>query len=295
MMKLKEIALGGLGFSRLVKKSIISPSTLYCRSNNPDFIIIGAQKSGTSSLFFWLNQHPQIMGSKIKEIHYFNNKKYFGINNEEYKRYFTGKSKLHFEATPAYIYHPGSCENIYSDYPHIKLIAVLRNPVNRAYSAYNHYRSLFLRWRYDEAKKNTKRREGNLLYKKFFQDRNKFPSFRECINIELDIISRSDIYEPGILRRGIYYPQIKKYVDQFGKESLLLLGFKDLIEDVPGTLNRVCDFVGADKIDWRNLKSEPKNQRNYPEKLSDEDREFLEDFYQEPNQQLFNSFGTFNW
>jgi hypothetical protein len=110
----------------------------------PDFIIIGAQKSGTSSLHYYLDQHPDFCASSEKELHYFNRHVHFGKPLAEYEANFRSfRKKKHFESTPAYIYHPGALDLIKKTYPEIKLIAVLRDPVKRSYSAWNHYRQTF--------------------------------------------------------------------------------------------------------------------------------------------------------
>jgi hypothetical protein len=95
-------------------KIVQSPQALLYPSSDPDLIIIGAQKSGTTSLHYYLEQHPDIAGSTIKETHYFNNAIHFGVSHQRYRQYFKGKSKFHFESTPAYLYAPETPEKIKS-------------------------------------------------------------------------------------------------------------------------------------------------------------------------------------
>jgi len=292
---MKRIVRAGLKLVRVVKWYLNDPSLIYARSNDPDFLILGAQKSGTSSLFNWLGQHPQMRGSVNKELHYFNNGIYFGKDLRWYRQQFPGKAVLHFEATPAYIYSATTCENIHRTYPHIKMIVILRNPVDRAFSAYNHYRSVFAHWRQSDAIKNKQYLRGDRLHTSFFQDREVFPSFRECIDIELDLANDPEIFEPSILRRGVYLPQLQNYINCFGPDKLMIIGFKDLTERTTETLNAICTFLGADPFDWTRVSIRPQNQRSYPNSLSDEDRAFLEAYYKEPNEELLRAFGTFNW
>ncbi len=277
------------------RRHLNDPSLLFFRANDPAFIIIGAQKSGTSSLFHWLCQHPNMRGSVIKEVHYFNTKIHYGMDHRAYRRHFRGRAAYHFEATPAYMYHPGSCENMYRVYPNIKLIAILRNPVDRAYSAYNHYRSMFPRWRTSATLNSASRRNGNLTQALFFENREEFPSFRECIDLELEISKDPEFFEPSILRRGIYLPQLQKFTDRFGRDKLLIVGFKDLTEQTPETLDRICLFLGAHPFDWSQAALLPQHQRPYVQELSHDDRVFLESYYKEPNDALFQTYGTFNW
>jgi hypothetical protein len=199
-VKLKSIARSGLILYQSAKRYINDPSLIYSRSNHPDFLIIGAQKSGTSSLFNWLNKHPQMRGSSIKEIHYFNNHIHFGRDINWYCKNFPGKAVFRFEATPAYMYSPHTCESIHRTYPSMKFIVVLRNPVDRAYSAYNHYRSHFAKRGYNVSIQNIPRRDGNRLYELFFRDRDTFPTFRECLDMEMELIDKPEIFEPALLR-----------------------------------------------------------------------------------------------
>ncbi|MEM1260746.1 MAG: sulfotransferase domain-containing protein, partial [Bacteroidota bacterium] len=108
----------------------------------PDFLVIGAMKSGTSSLLEYLVDHPQIKKGKEKEIHFFD--KYFSKGVEWYETQFPKKEEnsdfLTGEATPAYLLFPSIPKKVYELYPDVKLIVILRNPVDRAFS--NHKMNL---------------------------------------------------------------------------------------------------------------------------------------------------------
>jgi len=272
-----------------------NPSAIFHQSNDPDFIVIGAQKSGTSSLHYYLDQHPDIAGSTIKETHYFNDAIYFGIPHRRYRQYFKGKSAFHFESTPAYLYSPETAENIKSYYPNIKLIILLREPGARAYSAWNHYLTLFPNWVNNSSIQNKPTRAGNHLYQFLFEGRQSFPTFRECLDTELDMIKNGVGYEPALLRRGLYLEQIETYLSFFDASQIKIIAFKDFVSNIPATLDSVCNFVGAKPVDWSGLKSEPRNKRAYSEPMSNDDRAFLDAFYEEPNEKLFQQFGRMNW
>jgi hypothetical protein len=115
----------------------------------PDFLIVGAQKSGTSSLFAYLSQHPQILAASKKETHYFDggrqNSKINNFQSRELwcRTYFPLKIKMRsgfktFEATPEYIFHPKAPQRIHKLLPNIKMILLLRNPTDRAIFHYYH-------------------------------------------------------------------------------------------------------------------------------------------------------------
>lgn len=263
-------------------------------SNDPSFIVIGSQKSGTSSLHYYLDQHPEIKGSSPKEIHFFDRDIYFGKSIKKYKKHFKGsRRKYHFESSPSYLYIPDTAANLHTQYPDIKLVVTLRDPVKRAYSAWNHYRQLFESKK--EAFKSRRRREGNLLYDALFEGRDVFPSFRECMEIELNLIQKDTGFEPALLRRGLYLQQLEEYWKFFAPEQMHIIGFKDLISDANNTLNQLCRFVGVNEIDWSKIDREPKNARDYVEPMNDDDQQFLKHFYAEPNRQLFERIGPVNW
>ena len=259
-------------------------------------MIIGTQKAGTSSLHHYLSQHPDIVGSRPKEVGYFQRNMHFGATLDDYRRAFRGShERLHFEATPEYLYHPNVATAIHDVYPTMKFIVLLREPGKRAYSAWNHYRDHFETGKYKTAILDKPRLPGNLLASKLFENRSKFPSFRECIDIELEMIANDEGFEPGILRRGLYLDQLKEYWKYFDKEQFLILGFKDLVEDPESTLNKVTNFLGVTPFEVSRIKAEPKNQRKYTDPLSPEDRKFLDEYYEVPNSRLFDAVGPLNW
>ena len=264
--------------------------------HQPNFIIIGAQKAGTSSLYYYLNQHPDLSGSVPKEIHFFNRDFYFGKSVESYEGHFRGwRTKKYFEATPAYLYTPDTYKVLHDLYPDLKLIVILRDPVKRAYSGWNMYKDFFDKNQVDVQIKSKPHREGDLLYKKLYEGREVFPSFRECVDIELDLIKSGEGFEPAILRRGLYLDQLNHYWNSFGKEKILILGFNDLVKDTENTLKAITDFLEIQDVGWSFLEKEPRNTRSYTEPILESDKKFLEDFYRQPNKELFDAIGHVNW
>jgi hypothetical protein len=114
----------------------------------PDFIIIGGQRCGTTSLFNYLTQHPDVFPSCPKEVHYFSIHYHKGVNwyrshfplvmQKSYVERGHDRRFVAGEATPYYIAHPHAPQRIAETVPEAKLIVLLRNPVDRAYSHY-HY------------------------------------------------------------------------------------------------------------------------------------------------------------
>jgi len=115
------------------------------RRGLPDFLVIGAQRSGTTTLFYDLCRHPQVAGSPVKEVHFFDH--HFSRGVGWYRSFFPptaaqerarrrGGELLGGEATPNYLFHPAAPERAAETVPHVRLIAILRDPVDRAYSHY---------------------------------------------------------------------------------------------------------------------------------------------------------------
>ena len=112
----------------------------------PDFFVIGVVRSGTTSLFHYLGQHPNIENASYDELGYFDDNFHLGLN--WYRSLFPMKSTramveskykkfLTYDVTPFYIYNPTVVDRIFKFSPDTKIIGILRNPIDRAYSNYN--------------------------------------------------------------------------------------------------------------------------------------------------------------
>ncbi|TDT43466.1 sulfotransferase domain-containing protein [Halospina denitrificans] len=263
--------------------------------HQPDFLIVGAQKSGTTSLFSYLQEREGFLGSLPKEVHFFdredNYKKGFGW----YESHFIkppGKNGLHYEASPTYLFRPKVPERLYEYNPTLKIIILLREPISRAYSAWNMYRQWseegFVPW---AIQNDPYGRKESRIYQVFFK--NGCPSFSDYINIEMDLINEGDAEdEPTLLRRGIYKPQIERYIDAFGSKRVLVLGFNEL-KTAPETVLKKCyDFLGVPCSELsKTPPGEIKNKRTYPSNISPEDLKTLQEWYAPANDDLFNYLG----
>src|SRR5436305_6206283 len=106
-----------------------------------DFIVAGAQKSGTTALHYFLSKHPDICMGDQQEIHFFDNDRLF-ISEPDYgqlhKHYpLLARSAIAGDCTPSYLYHEPAAERIWKYNPKIKLLLILRNPVDRAFGQLN--------------------------------------------------------------------------------------------------------------------------------------------------------------
>ena len=207
----------------------------------PSFIIIGAQKGGTSSLFHYLKYHPQIKRPIKKEMQFFNSNYSKGAN--WYLAHFPFKSLTHItgEATPDYIFDEYTPERIKELYPHIKLIALLRNPIERAYSAYHMNRRLGVDPR---------------------------PTFDEAVTFEINHIdsnSELNLSEKNnflYLSRGKYAKQLAHWLDYFDRDQLLVIGSNWFYSNTEEALLKIYEFLDIKPLLPPVLK--PINVGSYP-------------------------------
>lgn len=185
----------------------------------PNFIIAGTEKSGTSSLVFYLREHSSIYIPSIKEIYFFNNESNFNKGIEWYEKWFSGWSgeKAVGECTPLYMYDPICSKKIADLFPEIKLIFILRNPVDRAYSNYWH-----------------QVRAGR-----------EFQPFEESLKKSRNRIIKNKYNSRhySYLDKGFYYIQLRRFMDRFSREQIHVIKFDDLIKYSEETLNRIYSFL----------------------------------------------------
>ena len=186
----------------------------------PNFIIIGAHKAGTTSLYVYLKSHPQIFMPELKEARYFafdpknpdhikKVPKIFPISTlKEYSALFDNVNDevVYGEASPEYLNSEYAADKIYRHIPNARLIVSLRNPVDRAYSHFlmNH-------------------RAGDI----------------KNIRVQDYKLSYDDA------RKGYYYPKLKKYYDTFNREQIKVILFDDLVEDTTRTVQDIFSFLGV--------------------------------------------------
>src|SRR5215208_8528317 len=103
----------------------------------PDFLILGAQKAGTTALYAYLRWHPQITGPSFKEVSFFD--RHYARGERWYRAHLPmRRSSIVGEASPSYLFHPLAPERVAQMLPNARLVALLRNPVDRAFSHYQH-------------------------------------------------------------------------------------------------------------------------------------------------------------
>ena len=243
----------------------------------PDFIVIGAQKAGTSSLFYYLTQHPQLIPSKKKEIHFFDGGKdpRFDVYDEGlpfYRAHFplsfqlTNRQKV-FEATPIYLFHPMAPQRLHKFLPHVKLIVLLRNPTDRAISHYFHSRR---KGHETLPIGDAMQAEDGRLKRPFDQANVLDPSFRFH----------------SYKARGLYEQQLKRYLRYFPMQQLLILNSEDLFTEPHKVLHKVFEFVGVNATFAIN-DLRPRNAHKKPEPVPLAVRVYLNSFFQPYHRPLY--------
>jgi len=273
-------------FPRFFGEAILSTILFYRmrRSGNrplPHFLIIGAQKGGTSSLYRYLSQHPQILPGIRKEIHFFDLHYHKGV--KWYQAHFPLLQDccITGEASPFYLCHPHAPKRIFQRIPNVKLIVLLRNPVERAISHYFHtVRHKREKLSIEEAFRNEERR-----------------ILPELAKMKKDESYSSDVYQRHSYKsRGIYVDQLKAYAEYFDREQMIILSSEDFFHNSAETLKKVFSFLNV-APEFSPDDISPKNVGMYDSEVVPESiYQYLTDYFAAYNEELYEFLGSdFEW
>ncbi|MCP4308159.1 MAG: sulfotransferase domain-containing protein [bacterium] len=256
----------------------------------PDYLIIGAQRSGTTSLQQLLCAHPNITSARLmKGVHYFDTAYHKGSDwyrlqfpTTAYARLLEGRTGAPLrvgEASPYYIFHPLALDRIHNDLPGVKLIAILRDPVERAISHHKH----------------EVRRENEPL-----ELQAALEAEASRLEGEAERIVRN---QPGYnskahqtfsyVARGHYIKEVRSMLESFGRDRVLILSSEQLFSDPGPACSRIFEFLEVppwvpDGFPHMN----PTADTSVPESV----RKYLADAYAESNAELFALLGErFPW
>jgi hypothetical protein len=199
----------------------------------PNFFIVGAPRCGTTSLYSYLKEVPGVYMPRVKEPFYFSPNLVQGWHHPERmvtdKEQYLGLFKnakgyiAVGEASPSYLWDPDSPKLIHEAVPHARIIILLRDPIDRAYSHY-------------------------LLHMKTWA-----PARRSSF---ADHLTRGDISQLD-LQFGMYYEQVKRYLEIFGTEQVKVIIFEEFIQHLEQTVNEVLSFLGINyTVDAMRLKED---------------------------------------
>lgn len=236
----------------------------------PSFLIIGAQKSGTTSLYSCLTQHPRVESAFEKEVRYFNNHFHRGVN--WYKAHFPlgpGRRVISGEGEPSYLPNPIAAERVRELVPSARFVVMLRNPVDRAYSHYHH--------------RHTRGQEKR--------------TFEEVCEADMEVLKdgwaglpTADYVRLGHLHysylpRGFYYEQLKTWMDVFPRDQFLIVRAEDFFADSQAVFDDVLAHLGLPP--HRLEQGDKRNVGGYSQSMSDETRARLEAYFRPQNQRLY--------
>ncbi len=233
----------------------------------PDFLILGAQKAGTTALYAYLRWHPEITGPSFKEVSFFD--RHHAHGERWYRAHMPARRRsLVGEASPSYLFHPLAPERVASMLPDVRLIALLRNPVDRAFSHYQHEVALG--------------REPLSFEDAIDREEERMRGEVERMLREPSYFSHA-WWNHTYVARGRYAEQLERWFARFPRERLLVLFTEELAGDTAGTYRRVLDFLGAGAHD---LESYPRIFEREYEQMPRATRARLERLFEEPNRQL---------
>ncbi len=193
-----------------------------------DFFIVGAPNAGTTSLYHYLKEHPQIEMSSQKEPDYFSDTAiqeqgmYYGKNRidteEKYNTLFNVQKKdvIFGEGSVSYLFYSNAAQNIKAYNPIAKIIIILRNPIDRAFSHYlMDYRLGLVSDSFEDIiNKKSKHKNAHLFYQQY-------------------------------IKVGEYAAQLRRYFDIFDKNNILLIDYEDFKSDVASTVDSVYSFLNV--------------------------------------------------
>ncbi len=268
----------------------------------PDFLIIGIAKSGTTSLYGLISAHPHVIPAQSKEVHYFTDSRNYEMGTLRYRARFPsvpykrclavryGQKILSGEASSTYLFHPMVPSRVKALLPDVRLIVILRNPVDRAYSEYHMQ----------------------------VRERCESLTFEDAIRAEKDRTSyemeraRSDprfywsnLHRYSYLQKGHYAEQLTHWFRYYNKDQFLILTLEELKVDRRGVLDRVFEFLGLEPFDVGSLDPMPSyswikqfihepsdetdrgllNAYSYPE-MNPKTRAMLLDYFKPHNERL---------
>jgi hypothetical protein len=261
---------------RSEKTSLVLPDA----RTMPDFVIIGAQKCGTTFLYNLLTQHPHVEPATKKEIHYFDHRS--SKSPRWYHSHFPprkeGLSTITGESTPYYLFHPHTARRMAQVVPEAQLITVLRNPADRAYSHYH---------------QEVRRGHEPLTFEEAIE------AEEGRLRGEVDRMLKDEHYVSfnhqnfSYLARGIYVDQLVEWSRFFGDEQQLVLKSEDLFDQTLDVLDSVLGFLGMPG--WYPEVLEPCLKGSYAP-MNPVTRRQLRDYFEPHNRRLYEYLGVdFGW
>ncbi|WP_417258664.1 sulfotransferase domain-containing protein [Celeribacter sp.] len=193
-----------------------------------DFFIVGAAKSGTTSVFRHLKAHPEIFLPRDKEPHFFGDQRpkiKYGLypDFESYMSLFRNAKdgQIWGEGSTAYLYSETAPQEVFRHNPKAKILILLRDPRDRAYSLYWHHR----------------------------RDFHEKVSFEDALALEDERIAQKAPFGFHYLKSGLYYDSVRRWLETFGKDQVRIYTMEDLKQDSSSVMHDICAFLGVKEIE----------------------------------------------
>ncbi len=237
----------------------------------PDFLVLGAQKAGTTALYAYLRWHPNVSGPSWKEVSFFD--RHFWRGLRWYQGQFPLRSSRNLlavgEASPSYLFHPLAPQRVHALLPDAKLIVLVRDPVARAFSHYQHEVALG--------------REPLSFEQALAAEEERTRGEIDRMLVNPRYFSHA-WWDHTYTARGMYADQLERWFAVFPREQLLVLTNEELADDTAATYARVLDFLGVPQ--WTPRQGFPRVfDRDY-EAMPETTRTELRARFAEPNRRL---------
>lgn len=248
----------------------------------PSTLIIGAQRSGSTSLFNYLVQHPDVRSPLVKEVHYFD--LHYARGLHWYRGRFPLAHRLRppaitLDASPYYLPHPLAAERAFRLLPQVKLVALLRNPIERAFSQYQH-----------EVKGG---RESLSFAEAIEREAERLADEEERLEREPGYYSYNH-HRYSYTRRGLYLRQLLRWTRWYPRSQLLVLQSEWLFRDPAAASAAVYQFLGLRPHRLEQYK--PFYQLAYDRRIPEELRDRLAEYFEPHNRELYRWLGQeYDW
>jgi len=246
-------------------------------AGKPNVFLIGAQKCGSASLLTHLSNHPEIHTPKNKEVGFFCDQNIYSKGESWYRKFFDNRIPVNVDGSASYFDSKQAAERVKAYNPAAKIILILRNPVDRAYSQYN------------------------AAFRLGFEKQ----SFEDALRLENDRIRYGErmvsehghnycFQRLGYKTRGCYADYLPVWTNLFDSERMLILNGEDLFKEPHEVMRSVYGFVGVNYLQPQSDVWE--NKQRYSDEINPSVRSQMEAYYEPYNQRLFSLIGKkFEW
>ena len=239
------------------------------------YIIVGADKCGTDAIRYHLNKHEEIYCHHT-EINFFSQNNNYNLGINKYEEIFNSINKpIYGEASPSYMFLKIAIDRIYENYPDIKIIITLREPVNRVYSSYN---------------QQINNGRINVPFIQLINQNENNNQLEDLTNTYLNQYIKCG--SECTLQRGYYINYIEYIYSTFPNENIYIGINEEFLKNPLEEYNKLFKFLGARELSHETFSlSTNVNKGKYKELITDEDFKYVYNIYKEYNERLYKFLG----